>query len=368
MIADAEELTAAHGKAATSKSQFLLWDVRGTQLTFRGSGPDYITEATAGVTDPFEMMVAAPTNLAAGWLRGTEGPMEIELDGPVLRLATPRSAIEIEVITRGDEIARLANPPQGEDLEPLGITGDLWAAMKAVTWASAANTASVSDGRFKAVHLSYGKVWGVSPATGTLALIHTELPEGVCPMVPATVAALGAIVHPEALVVADNANRLWVLEDTASWTAPLVGGDPLEDLTANPMLDRARDGQRTTLNVKQLNDALTRLDRVDVDEFAKQRAMSGRVQLKTLSETTLGLSVLVGKRRATEAIEVSGDPLSKVFLLGLLRSLVGFAEGAEELEIRHVSAANGKGGQVYICHGDREAWVSCFTNDRLEAE
>lgn len=356
MIAEAEDLRDAWKKAAAARSPMLLWHVSRGELNLRGVGSDVFVEATVPATEHSDLYVAAPTAVAGAWLKGAEGPVVIELEGPVLTLSTERAAIGIGVVLQGDEIAKLANWPAMEDLEPLGLTGELWKAMAAVHWASGADQKSVSDERHRAVHFAEGQVWAYAPGVGRAARISMDLPDAdALPMVPSSTAALGALVHPNSMVAVDSRQRLWVIEDSATWVAPTVGGDRIAPpFTDERLLIANREGVTTTFSRKLLLDALDRLDRVDEDAAAKNSSVKARVQLRTIEEGLLGLSVLVNEQLASEAIECEGAVMDMVFSLPLLKTLVDFAVD-DEITLKHKKVA--LAAPVYMGSGGREAWV-----------
>lgn len=364
MIVEAEDLREAQHKAAAARSPMLLWRVTKGDLRLRGVGPDLYVEAQVDVANAVDLYVAAPTAVTGAWLKGQHGPVTIEIEGAVLTLSTDRAAIGIGVVTQGEEIAKLANWPVMDDLEPLGLTGELWEAMAAVNWASGADQKSVSDERHRSVHFAAGQVWAFAPGVGRAARVEVDLPDAdTLPMVPTSTAALGAMVHPNAMVAVDPAQRLWVIEDRAIWVAPTVGGDRLPPpFAAKNLRVPIDEGVSTELSRKALLDALDRLDRVDEDDAAKRSSVRTRVQLRTIEDGLLGLSVLVGEQKATEAIDCAGAAIDMVFSLPVLKSLVGFAID-DEVELRHKRVATAS--PVYLRSGPREAWVMGLAEKEL---
>ena len=357
MRVDAQTLAAVHRKVAATGSRDVLWTVKADQLFFAGVGPQFSAEATVAVqSGPFDegFQVAAPSALTASWLSGVEGDLEVtwsEQD-KVLGLGADRSSIEIECAVNGHDFLRLLNVATTvDDATALSFGSDLWQAMADVAWASAASSASNADPRRNAVHLSYGKVWAV--ADGAVAQVTLDLPDDVFPMIPAEVASLAKLIDTDASAVAvDSDNRLLVTDGEVSYAAPLIAGEPFPDFSQMPNFQQAVEAPTTRFSAKAFEDAVKRLDRVDLDEAGRKSMVGARVQIQPVDESTLGLSVLVGKRKATEAIDFDGEPIDCVFSLPRLRNLISFA-GQDEVELHHTDRTR----PFYVCHGNRQAWA-----------
>ena len=357
MIVDSASLAAVHRKVAATGSRDVLWTVHGSLLAFAAVGAQFSAEASLVVDGDDRFQTAVPTALTASWLSGVEGALEVTWNDAeqVLRLDTDRSGIEIECTTQGQDFLRLLNVSTlVDDASMLSFGPEIWQAMADVAWASSVGIASNVDPRRNAVHISHGKVWAVSD--GRVAQITLDLPDDVFPMVPAELAALAKLIDQETAVVSvDPSNRLLVMDSDVSYAAPLIAGEPIPDPAVLPNFIKATEGEATVFAAKQFEDAVKRLDRVDLDDAGRKSMVGARVQIQPVDDSTLGLSVLVGKRKATEAIEYEGQPMDCLFSLPYLRSLVSFAGTDEVAILRHPDHA--KAGPYYVAAGNRQAWA-----------
>lgn len=357
MIVDAEALQRAHAIVASTGAPMLRWHTGPRGMDLRGVGDLFSAEAVVAgssqAASPFNF--AAPTRLTGAWLNGIRGEVIVELDESqrVVDLAAERSSITVAVELYGQDLASADNLTFDLDgLSVLSTGADLWQAIDDVSWASSLRAKSFKDQRFRAVHLSYGRVWATDTSNG--AWIDLELPEDAYPMIPADLGAITKHVDMDTAVVAlDPKGRLRVIDGDCDLVAPLIGGDPLANLTEHEAVIRARNGgQRCTVNSKHLHDALTRLDRVDLDELAKNANLDGRVQL-SFADGCCELAVLVHGRKAIESIDAehAGD-CSMIFPIKRLRECIAFLD-TDEVELSFFSIK----APVTFDAGDRHAFL-----------
>jgi len=362
VIVEAAALQRAHDIAASTGSPMIRWHTGPHGMDLRGVGPSFSAEAIVPVLDGDESFgFAAPATLAGAWLKGVTGQIHVVFDPDqrLVALAAERSAIELAVATYGPDMLPADNLSlDTEDLTVLGVSSELWAAIEAVSWATAARSKAVNEAQWKAVHVSHGKVWATDKSNG--AWIDMAIPEEACPMIPQGLGAIGKHVDMDSAVVAiDSKNRLRVIDSDCDLVAPLIAGEPLGDLMSNEQIIRTREqGYEYVVSSKELTDALARLDRVDIDELANNAGLGGRVKLD-FSGGQLNLEVLVHKRRAIESIDADFGP-DTFWLMPIrrLREVVDFLD-AEELVIRFFS----KKAPIVIDAEDRHVFLMPVTGD-----
>lgn len=330
MIVDAEALARAHDVGKGTTAPFTRWHTTAKDLSLRSNGPSFYTETLIGVEEPRPLNVAVPTALAGAWLKGIKGPVTVDLDGVVLRLASERSSIEISTQIDGPDLAAAEHLEFGtEGLTVLGLGGDIWSAINAVSWASALGSESNNDARFDAAHCSFGKVWATDRSQG--AWIDMDLPECALPMIPVELGAISKLVDVDTAVIGvDLANRLRIIAEYSDVIAPLIAGEPFPDFMDHAAIKKVREeGSSFRFSAKAFLDALRRLDRVDLDQAATKANMKARVEV-ACTPTQIQLSVLVDKRRATEIVDADNDgSFTTVTQIGKLRSVVKFLDVPE---------------------------------------
>lgn len=340
MIVEAATLQRAHDIAASTGSPMIRWHTGPHGMDLRGVGPSFSAEAIVPVLDGDDSFsFAAPATLAGAWLKGVTGEIHVVFDPDqrLVALAAERSAIELAVATYGPDMLPADNLSlDTEDLTVLGTSSELWAAIDAVSWATAARSKAINEAQWKAVHVSYGKVWATDKSN--CAWIDMDIPDEACPMIPPGLGAIGKHVDMDSAVVAiDSKNRLRVIDSDCDLVAPLIAGEPLGDLMTNAQIVRSREeGYSYVVSSKALMDALARLDRVDIDELAANAGHGGRVKLD-FSGGQLNLEVLVHKRRAIESIDADFGPNAWWLVpIRRLRDAIDFLD-AEELDLRFFS-------------------------------
>ena len=357
---DAGELAAAHAKAASARTRFLLWQLSGGTLTLSGNGADFRARAKTSVENlSGEFMVAMPSATVSAWLKGVTGPLEIEVEGVVATFKTERSSIEVGIITHGEEIALHANWPSAEDAQVIGLTGEVWAAINEVVWAC--GTSRTEDNRARAVHIGEGAVIGMAVHVGLCAAIHMDIDiESHWPMIPPGAAEIGKWASPEALVVVDGRDLLHVIDDDSAWVAPMYGGEPMTaGLFERPALTLPKtEGVQTHFSRKAMLDMIARLDRVDADQAARGTDLKARVHVQA-DGSLLSATVRVGEHQATETIDCDGAPVDQVFALPLLRATVNFA--VNDL----VTFSKARTGPWHMESENREAWLMGMVSNRM---